>query len=59
MSEPRSDATDTVCARCASEDDDLTPVWAEAEEPELWCAECRARYPHEPADDEEEAEDDA
>ena len=51
-----SDPTNVVCARCAAEDEDLTPVWADGDEPELWCAECRERNPHEPVPEDEEDE---
>jgi hypothetical protein len=49
----------SVCARCASEDEDLESVWplaaadADSEEPELWCVMCRQTHPHEPVGDEE------
>lgn len=52
----------SVCARCASEDEELESVWpladadVDSEEPQLWCVMCRETHPHEPADD--EAEDD-
>ncbi|MGH9276544.1 MAG: hypothetical protein ACRD12_00315 [Acidimicrobiales bacterium] len=48
-----------VCESCAGEvdDDELAPVWpadaADAEAPQLWCAACRDRYAHEPAEDDE------
>lgn len=46
-----------VCESCAAEDEELSPVWptaagTEADAPQLWCADCRDRYPNEPADDE-------
>ncbi|MFL5911876.1 MAG: hypothetical protein ACJ768_15035 [Gaiellaceae bacterium] len=50
-----------VCENCASDDDDLTPVWPATdtgEQPELWCPECRSRFPHEAATDGEEAGED-
>lgn len=47
-----------VCENCAGEDEDLSPVWrlpaGTTEAPELWCADCRDRYPHEPQDEPEE-----
>ncbi len=58
MSEQASpEQTSAVCARCAAEDEELVPVWADADEPELWCADCRERHPHEPAEDGEDGED--
>ncbi len=46
-----------VCENCASEDEELTPVWPAAgtlATPELWCEDCRSRFPNDPADGEEE-----
>lgn len=46
-----------VCENCAGEDDDdeLTPVWpadgTAGDAPQLWCAGCRSRFPHDPAED--------
>lgn len=45
-----------VCENCAGEDEELTPVWpatGTGDEPELWCADCRSRFPNDPADGEE------
>ncbi|MEW6153977.1 MAG: hypothetical protein AB1673_08330 [Actinomycetota bacterium] len=47
-----------VCENCARDEEDLTSVWppvnpgAEPAASQLWCPECVARFPHEPADDE-------
>jgi len=47
-----------VCESCAvEEDEELTPVWPKAssgDQPELWCEACRDRYPHDPADDDQD-----
>jgi hypothetical protein len=59
-----SEQANTVCARCAAEDEELTPVWAvgdevgdePGDEPELWCSECRETNPHEPVAEEDEDE---
>ena len=51
-----------VCENCAGEDDELEWVWrlpaGSSETPELWCSDCRDRFPYEDAD-EAEAVDDA
>jgi hypothetical protein len=45
-----------VCENCTAEEEDLTSVWPVGEEssdaPQLWCPECIARYPNEPAEEE-------
>lgn len=49
-----------VCESCAGEDEELTPVWpatAAGDQPELWCADCRMRFPHELAEDGDEEDD--
>jgi hypothetical protein len=48
-----------VCENCAAEaeDDDLVAVWpavGDFDAPELWCGDCRDRYPHEEAEAPEE-----
>ena len=63
---------DRICENCAREDDDLIVVrrmyvvpesWdtpassTTLEETELWCFSCRSQYPHEPAEDDQVAED--
>ncbi len=47
-----------VCENCAGDDEELVAVWpatATTDGAELWCPECRSRFPHEPATDDEEA----
>lgn len=50
-----------VCENCAGErdDDELVPVWpaggAPAEQPQLWCGDCRDRFDCELAEDDETA----
>ena len=51
----------SICENCACEEDDLTSVWPggddTADSPQLWCPECVALHPNEPAADAEEAAD--
>jgi hypothetical protein len=51
----------TVCESCAGEDDELVWVWPlpadSSEGPELWCSDCRDRFPYEEADEREGAGD--
>ena len=46
-----------VCESCAGEDEDLAWVWplpvGSSEEPQLWCGDCRDRFPFESADEPE------
>lgn len=46
-----------VCECCAGEDEDLAWVWPLAGDsgggPQLWCADCRDRFPYEDADEPE------
>lgn len=50
-----------VCENCAGEDEELELVWrlpaGSTEAPELWCADCRDRHPHELAENGEGQED--
>ena len=47
-------AAEAVCENCAGEDEDLVWVWPVPADaggaPELWCADCRDRFPWEEAD---------
>ncbi len=56
--EPTSTA---VCESCAGEDEDLAWVWplpsSSSEEPQLWCSDCRDRFPNEDADEPESSID--
>ena len=49
-----------VCENCATEEEDLTSVWPDgdqtADNPQLWCPECVATYPHEAAEADEETD---
>ncbi len=59
ISSRRDDRVSQVCENCAGEDEELVPVWPEeatGDEPELWCAECRSRFPNDPAEGEGEGE---
>jgi hypothetical protein len=53
--------SEALCENCAGADEELVPVWPVAggggETPELWCADCRDRFPHEPAEDLEGSEE--
>ena len=44
-----------VCESCAGEDEDLAWVWPlpvdSSQEPQLWCGDCRDRFPYEDADE--------
>ena len=50
-----------VCESCAGEDEDLVWVWPlpaeSSEEPQLWCGDCRDRFPNEDADELESADE--
>ncbi len=46
-----------VCENCAGEDEELAWVWrlpsGSSESAELWCADCRDRFPYEEAEEPE------